>query len=109
LQIHEITENDLIDTVVLVADHDLGAGDRERIDDGYVATPMSKDWGFCYTTQGTLEKLQGAVARYEALPPETRATVADRLGRLKTRIDDAPKSRQWKPRAPGGNRARCDG
>jgi hypothetical protein len=86
LQIHEITENDLIDTVVLIADHDLGAGDREHIDDGYVASLLSKDWGFWYTTQGNLEKLQEAVARYDALPSETAASVTDRLGRLKTRV-----------------------
>jgi hypothetical protein len=106
LQIHEITENDLIDTVVLLADHDLGPGDRERIDDGYVASLMSKDWGFWYTTQGNLEKLQEAVARYDALPSETGAAVGDRLVRLKTRIDDTPKGGKWKLRARVGTRAR---
>jgi hypothetical protein len=106
LQIHEITENDLIDTVVLVADHDLGAGDREHIDDGYVAGIMSKDWGFWYTTLGNLEKLQDAVARYDALPPETGATVGERFARLKTRIDDTSKSGKWKLRARVGTRAR---
>ena len=106
LQIHEITENDLIDTVVLLADHDLGAGDREHIDDGYIASLMSKDWGFWYTTQGNLEKLQEAVARYDAAAPETRAAVAERLTRLKTRIDDTPKGGKWKLRARVGTRAR---
>jgi hypothetical protein len=106
LQIHEITENDLIDTVILVAEHDLGAGDRERIDDGYIASLMSKDWGFCYTTLDNLEKLQEAVGRYEALPPEVSTTVRDRLGRLTSRIEDTPKSGKWKLRARVGTRAR---
>jgi hypothetical protein len=106
LQIHEITENDLIDTVVLIADHDLGAGERERIDDAYVASLLSRDWGFWYTTLLNLEKLQEAVARYDALPPETAAAVDERLVRLKTRIDDTPKSGKWKLRARVGTRAR---
>jgi hypothetical protein len=92
--------------VVLVADHDLGDGDRERIDDGYVATIMSKDWGFWYTTQLNLEKLQEAVSRYDALPPETAATVGERFGRIKARIDDTSKSGKWKLRARVGTRAR---
>jgi hypothetical protein len=106
LQIHEITENDLIDMVVLLADHDLGAGDRERIDDAYVGAILAKDWGFWYTTLANLEKLEDAVGRFEALPPETRAVVSERIVALKTRIDETPKGGRWKLRARVGTRAR---
>ena len=106
LQIHEITENDLIDLVVLLADHDLGRADREQVDDGYIADLMAKDWGFWYTTVGNLEKLEAAVARYDSLSPETRGAVAGRIARLRTRIDDKPKSGRWKLRSRVGTRAR---
>jgi hypothetical protein len=106
LQIHEITENDLIDMTVLIADHDLGPGDRERIDHAYVGGVLSKDWGFWYTTLANLEKLDEATGRWDALPPETRAVVADRVAGLRTRIDESPKSGKWKIRARVGTRAR---
>ena len=106
LQIHEITENDLIDTVVLLADHDLGPGDRERIDDAYVASLMSKDWGFWYTTQRNLEKLQEAVARYDRSRPRPSQSSPSVSSGLKTRIDDTPKGGKWKLRARVGTRAR---
>jgi hypothetical protein len=106
LQIHEITENDLIDLVVLLADHDLGRADREQVDDGYIADLMAKDWGFWYTTVANLEKLEAAVTRYDSLSPETRGAVAGRIARLRTRIDDKPKSGRWKLRSRVGTRAR---
>lgn len=106
LQIHEITENDLIDMVVLLADHDLGPGNREAIDHAYVAGLLGKDWGFWWTTMTNLEKLGAALDRYEALPEETAAVVHGRIASLRKRIDDAPKSGRWKLRARVGTRVR---
>lgn len=106
LQIHEITQNDLIDLVVLLADHDLGPGNREAIDHAYVAGLLGKDWGFWRTTMTNLEKLDAALDRYEALPEEMAAVVQERIATLRKRIDDAPKSGRWKLRARVGTRVR---
>jgi hypothetical protein len=106
LQIHEITENDLIDMVVLLADHRLGPGDREAVDDAYVAGLLGKDWGFWWTTMSNLEKLDGALDRYRALPPATADLVRERVATLRRRVDEAPKSGRWKLRARVGTRVR---
>jgi hypothetical protein len=106
LQIHEITDNDLIDLVVLLADHDLGAGDREAIDHAYVAGLLAKDWGFWWTTMSNLEKLDAALDRYEALPAVTGQLIRDRVAALRRRIEAAPKSSRWKLRARVGTRVR---
>ena len=106
LQIHEITENDLIDSIVIIGDHDVGQGDRETIDAPYIASLMSKDWGFWYTTLSNLEKIESAVERYPAVPAPMASDVRSRVGALRTRIDETPKTAKWKIRSRMGTRVR---
>jgi hypothetical protein len=104
-QIHEITENDLIDMTVVLAEHDFGSGDPELIDLDRIVGPLSTSWGFCYTTMGNIEKSLEALERYEALPNEVAVEVRNRLGLLRDRIEAEPKSRRWKLRARIGTRS----
>jgi hypothetical protein len=106
LQIHEITENDLIDMVVLLADHDLAPGDREAIDHAYVAGLLAKDWGFWWTTMSNLEKLDAALDRYQAVPVEIAGVVRERVAALRRQLEAAPKNSRWKLRARVGTRVR---
>ena len=46
---HEITENDLIDMTVLVAEHDFRSNNPERIDLDRIIAPLATDWGFFHT------------------------------------------------------------
>jgi hypothetical protein len=105
LQIHEITENDLIDMTVLVAEHDLGPGDPERIDLDRVVAPLSSDWGFYHTTELNIEKCREALDRFEALPRDLADAVRSRFGVMRDRIEAAPKSMRWKLRARVGTRS----
>jgi hypothetical protein len=105
VQIHEITENDLIDCVVLIADHDFGTG-RESIDRDYVVDMMRKDWGFCFTTQQNLEKIGLALDRYTAVPDEVAGLVRRRVGALRDAIEASPKTSRWKLRARVGTRVK---
>jgi len=101
LQIHEFTENDLIDCIVLLAEHDIG---RDGINGDYVADIMRKDWGFCYTTQANLRKIAEGVQRYPVLPDDVGALVRTRTGTLNNMIERAPKTQRWKIRARIGER-----
>lgn len=105
VQIHEITENDLIDCVVLIAEHDFGTG-REAIDRDYVVDMMRKDWGFCYTTLQNLEKIGLALDRYGAVPDEVASWVRERVGALRDAIGASPKTSRWKLRARVGTRVK---
>jgi len=105
LQIHEITENDLIDITVLLAEHDVGPGDRERVDLDRIAGLMRTDWGFYFTAMANIEKSDTALERYRALPSELVSTVRERLRAMRDRIEAEPKSRKWKLRARVGTRA----
>jgi hypothetical protein len=106
LQIHEFTENDLIDCIVLLAEHDVGRGGTDGINGDYVADIMRKDWGFCYTTQANLKNIAEGVHRYPVLPADVGALVRTRAGGLSDMIERAPKTQRWKLRARVGERVR---
>ena len=106
LQIHEITENDLIDLVVLFAEHDLRDAEDGGIDVRRMTRLLSDDWGFCTTALGNLAKIDEAFGRYSALPADVRERVAGRIAALRSRIEAAPKSTRWKLRARVGERVR---
>lgn len=105
LQIHEITENDLIDTAVLLCDHGFGAGERETIDLDRLVEPLKASWGFWYTATQNLEKCREALTRFAAFPPELAETVRGRLDAMRARFETEPKSTRWKIRSRVGTRS----
>lgn len=104
LQIHEITENDLIDTTVLMADHPFGS-ERDAIDLGRVVEPLKASWGFWYTAMLNIGKCRDALDRYKAFPPELAASVGERLDAMAERFETEPKSTRWKIRSRVGTRS----
>lgn len=106
VQIVEINEKDIKDLIVCFLEHDVGAGDRERIDDDYIAGVLSKDWGFYHTATTNLQKVKGFLAKYEVLSEPERTLVASRIDALLAEIEAAPKSMRWKARARVGTKVR---
>jgi hypothetical protein len=102
LQIHEFTDNDLIDCLVLLAEHEAGVG----IDTAYIAELMRKDWGFCHTTEINLARIAAAVPTSPALPDPAARAVELNIAALSDAIERAPKTQKWKLRARVGERAR---
>jgi hypothetical protein len=103
LQIHELTENDLIDTAVLLAEHELS---EEGIDLGYLVGILTDDWGFHHTAALNLAKLEEALARWDRVPPEVAERVRGRVATILGTLDGVRKSRRWKLRARVGERVR---
>ena len=103
LQIHRITENDLIDIVVLLGAAAFGQGE-DQIDLTYIAGIMAADWGFHHTTLANLTKLNDALERYPALPPDVADTVRARARELAAAIEAVPKTARWRLRARIGTR-----
>jgi hypothetical protein len=106
LQIHEFTANDLIDSIVLLAEHEVGPAGPDTIDRDYIANVMRKDWGFYYTTQANLSKVADSLTDYAGLSASTVGTVRDRVAELRDVIERAPKTQRWKLRARVGNRVK---
>jgi hypothetical protein len=98
LQIVELNQKDMVDVVVLLAEHELDGEGPETIDAAYIADVLADDWGFYYTTKSNLDGIRGYAANAD-LPDERREAVIRRLDELEEVIEQAPKSRRWRMRA----------
>jgi hypothetical protein len=105
LQIVRVNEKDLKDLWAIVDDHDVGEGDVETVNAGYIARLLANDWGLWRTTKETMAT---ATQRLGDVPvdDERRTRIADQLSRLWERIEAEPKSLRWRARARIGERTR---
>lgn len=104
MQIVQINEKDLIDTIMLLLEHPLGETDNGGINAGHVARLCSKDWGLWRTTTMNLDKVRQLVEASVHLDQDERAVVRDQVGRLAERIEREPKSLGWRLRGKVGER-----
>jgi hypothetical protein len=117
LQIVRINRKDVLDALVLLAEHPLGSDDgpqdtthgRGTISVPRIVSITSNDWGWWRTVTGNLETLQRYletdfregdldVGRAVRLDPASQITL------LRQALDEAPKSMRWRLRAQLGER-----
>jgi hypothetical protein len=103
LQIAELNEKDVLDTLALLHDHSVGEDDGETLNAGRVAELCAGDWGLWRTITHNLAACRD-FARTWDVPGKDRA--AARVDELLERIEREPKSRAWKLRARIGERKR---
>jgi hypothetical protein len=101
LQIIELNEKDVRDTVALLLEHDVTEDDA-GVNASHVATLCAEDWGLWRTISRNLETLLDRVPGYDV----DHATVSNRVSLLLERLEAAPKSRSWRIRAKVGERKR---
>jgi hypothetical protein len=101
LQIVELNEKDVRDTVALLLEHEV-TDDDAGVNASHVAALCAEDWGLWRTISHNLASVREHLGSYDV----ARETVAARVGSLLDRIDQAPKSRSWKLRAKIGERKR---
>lgn len=106
MQIVKINEKDVIDTIMLLLEHDLGSSDRETINMDRVAALCAGDWGLWRTTTMNLEKVRQLAAGYPQLEPGQKALVGDRVGAILERLEAEPKPVAWRLRARVGDRVK---
>jgi hypothetical protein len=104
LQIVKLNEKDVVDTILLLLDHELGGGDADVIDVGRVARLCADEWGLWRTLTMNLEKVSAFAASYRQLDEGQRARVAGATQALKRAIDEIPKSLAWRMRDRIGDR-----
>lgn len=105
LQIIELNEKDVRDTLAILHDHPVDESDGESVNAAHVAKLCASDWGLWRTFTANLEALGGHLDRYD-LPAESKERIAERIRALLERIEREPKSFGWKMRAKIGDRKR---
>ena len=106
MQIVQINEKDIIDTIMLLLEHPLGDEDGDVINIGLVADICAKDWGWWRTITGNLDKLmQLGTGEHEDLVPEARRHDPIAQARqIKAFCDSCHKTLKWKIRSKVGDR-----
>lgn len=106
MQIVQINEKDVIDTIMLLLEHPLGGIDNETINIKRVAGLCGSDWGLWRTTTMNLEKVRVLAQGYEQLTAEQKAKIDTQVKTALARLDQEPKSLAWRLRARVGDRVK---
>ncbi len=106
MQIVQINEKDVIDTIMLMLEHPLGDTDHETINIQRVAALCAGDWGLWRTTTMNLQKVRMLAQGYEQLTAEQKAHVEAQVNAAMARLEKEPKSMAWRLRARVGDRVK---
>jgi len=104
LQIQQITEKDIKDMIVLLAEHDLGSDDRECVDVDHLVDLTRDDWGLYHTASTNLAVVGQWLEGLEVIDASTRENVRSKLAEIVTRMEAGPKTVRWKIRSKIGTR-----
>jgi hypothetical protein len=102
LQVVQLNEKDVQDTVILLREHDIGDSDKDEVNAAYVSSVLAKEWGFYYTVTTNLSKVKNFLQDYKVLTDADKAIVSERIEKIRSRIEAAPKAMGWKMRARVG-------
>jgi hypothetical protein len=104
MQIVEINEKDLIDTIMLLLEFPLGDTDDDTINIGRIASICAKDWGWWRTLTMNLDKVRQMAEHYEQLTEDETDRLTTQVRAALDRIEAEPKSMSWRLRAKIGDR-----
>jgi hypothetical protein len=104
MQIVEINEKDIIDTIMLLLEYPLDEHDREAINIAHIASLCARDWGLWRTTTMNLDKVQRLAEGYPQLGEGEKRAVRGKVDDALSRIEGEPKGRKWRLRAVIGDR-----
>jgi hypothetical protein len=106
MQIVQINEKDIIDTIMLLLEHPLGNEDKETINIKLAAALCANDWGLWRTTTMNLGKVKQLAQGYSQLKPEQKSKVVSQVDEALTRLNSEPKSLAWRMRDRVGDRVK---
>ena len=104
LQVVQLNEKDLTDTLALLAAHEVAATDGDAVNGARIASLCASDWGLWRTITANLRTCRERAGDYELGDVQER--VVERIDALLDWIDVEPKTRRWGLRARVGERVR---
>lgn len=102
LQVVQLNEKDIQDAIILLIEHDIGDSDKDEINAPYVSSILAKEWGFYYTVITNLSKVEKFLQGYKVLSDSDKTIVSERIQKITSKIEAAPKTMGWKMRARVG-------
>ncbi len=106
MQIVQINEKDIVDTLMLLAEHAIGNADNEVINAPVIAGLLAAEWGFWRTVTGNMEKLLQVNEKTELFNKDERALIKGRVAQIAKYIEDEPKPFSWKMRNRIGDKVK---
>jgi len=106
MQIVQINEKDIIDTIMLLLEHPFGDVDEETINIKRIAELCGTDWGLWRTTTMNLDKVRQLAHGYKELKDEHKAHIEAQVAAALERIEQEPKSLAWRLRSRVGDRVK---
>jgi hypothetical protein len=106
MQIVQINEKDVIDSIMLILEHPLGDTDHETVNIARVAQLCASDWGLWRTTTMNLDKVRALAQGYNQIRQEEKARVDSQVEAALARIEAEPKSMGWRLRDRVGDRVK---
>jgi hypothetical protein len=106
MQIVKINEKDIIDTIMLLLEHEIDANDEDKINSQRVAKLCAGEWGLWRTTTMNLEKVKQLAGHYTQLTPEQKIKVTSQVDEIITRLNNEPKPFAWRIRDRVGDRVK---
>ncbi len=105
MQIVKINEKDIIDTIMLLREHEIARDDSDHVNAARIAALCAGEWGLWRTSSMNLGKVRDYLPHVD-LADEDRAIVAQRVGELLKAMDDEPKGTRWRLRAKVGDKVK---
>lgn len=104
MQIVELDAKDVIDTIALIREHEIGASDKETVNTEYLSSLCASDWGLWMTVTTNLNRVRSHLEQFEPLSDEDKNDVDKKIAHILEIIDSTPKSTSWKMRARIGTK-----
>lgn len=104
MQIAQINEKDIIDTLMLLREHEVRESGAAARDVDHLARICKGDWGLWMTVTTNLGKVDRLADKYEVLTADDRRIIRDRLQSIVARIEREPSTLRWKLRSRIGER-----
>ncbi len=104
MQIVKLERKDAIDTIMLLREHQVGGSDNDTINADHLARLTARDWGLWRTLTINLENVEKTSDALDKLSEEDRKDVNSKIATLRARIEDEPKTMNWKIRSQIGEK-----
>ena len=105
MQIVKINEKDIIDTIMLLLEHEIHGDDEDHINSTHVGKLCAGEWGLWRTTSMNLGKVRDYLPHLD-LDEQQKQVVTTRVFELLSAMDDYPKGTRWKLRARIGDKVK---